>query len=63
MIHGHNDASEDFWPLLQKRDNVLNAGVDINHFTPVTFDELLENNRRFKEDKIKNQPSCKTQNG
>ena len=53
MIHGHNDTSEDFWPLLQKRDNVLNAGGgDINHFTPVTFDELLENNRRFTEDKI-----------
>ena len=46
------EPSEDFWPLLQKRDNVLNAGVDINHFTPVIFDELLENNRRFKEDKI-----------
>lgn len=54
MIHGHiyNDTSEDFWPLLQKRDNVLNAGGDINHFTPVTFDELRKNNRRFKEDKI-----------
>lgn len=35
-----------------EQDNVLNAGVDINHFTPVTFDELLENNRRFTEDKI-----------
>ena len=54
MIHGHihNDTSEDLSPLLHKRDNVLNAGVDINHFTPVTFDELLENNRRFKEEKI-----------
>lgn len=51
MIHGHIHANTDadFWPLLRVRDNVLNAGVDINSFMPVTFDELLENNRRFKE--------------
>lgn len=51
MIHGHihNDRSMDFWPLLAARSNVLNAGCDINGFTPVTFDELLENNIRFKQ--------------
>ena len=27
---------------------MLNAGVDINGFYSVTFDELVENNRRFK---------------
>ena len=50
MIHGHihNDTSADFWPLLAARDNVLNTGVDINGYQPVTFDELLENNRVFK---------------
>ena len=50
MIHGHihNDTSADYWPLLAARDNVPNAGVDINAFRPVSFDELLENNRRFK---------------
>lgn len=50
MIHGHihNNRSADFWPLLAARDRVLNAGVDINGFQPVTFEELLENNRRFK---------------
>ena len=50
MVHGHihNDTKADFWPLLLVRDNVLNAGVDINGYQPVTFDELLENNRRFK---------------
>ena len=50
MIHGHihNDTGADFWPLLAARDNVLNAGVDINGYQPVTFDELLENNRVFK---------------
>ena len=50
MIHGHIHANTDadFWPLLRSRDNVLNAGVDINGYAPVPFDELLENNRRFK---------------
>lgn len=50
MVHGHihNDKTPDFWPLIAARDNVLNAGVDVNGFMPVTFDEMLENNRRFK---------------
>lgn len=51
MIHGliHANTDMDFWPCIKTRDNLLNAGVDINGFTPVTFDELMENNRRFKE--------------
>ncbi len=50
MIHGHinNDTSADYWPLLCRRERVLNAGVDINEYQPVPFDELLENNRRWK---------------
>ena len=52
MIHGHIHANTDmdFWPLLLARDNVLNAGVDLNGFQPVSFDELLANNKRFKEE-------------
>lgn len=51
MIHGHIHANTDmdFWPLICRREHVLNAGVDVNGYRPVTFDELLENNRRFKE--------------
>ena len=51
MIHGHihNDTSLDFWPLIAARDRVLNAGADLHAFMPVTFEELLENNRRFKQ--------------
>ena len=51
MIHGHihADTRMDFWFCIKARDNVLNAGVDLNNFQPVTFDELLENNRKFKE--------------
>ena len=56
MIHGHihNNTDMDFWPLLASRENVLNAGVDINGFRPVTFNELMANNAEFK---LKNNPS------
>ena len=51
MIHGHlhTDTSDDFWPLIRRRDRLLNAAVEINGFMPVTFEELVENNRIFKE--------------
>ncbi len=39
----------DFYPLITRRGNILNAGVDMNGFKPVTFEELLENNRAFIE--------------
>lgn len=52
MIHGHihNDTSADYWPLLCRRERVLNAGVDINGYQPVTFDELLANNQHWKKE-------------
>ena len=51
MIHGHlhADKSMDYWQAIQSRNHLLNAGVDINHFEPVTFDELMVNNQVFKE--------------
>ena len=51
MIHGHihNDTTSDYFPLIADRERMLNAGVDINGFRPVTFEELVENNRIFKE--------------
>lgn len=51
MVHGHihNDTTSDYYPLIAIRDRVLNAGVDINGFRPVTFEEMMENNRSFKE--------------
>lgn len=50
MIHGHihNDTSSDFWELIKSTPNLLNAGADINGYEPVSFDELVENNRLFK---------------
>ena len=48
-IHGHihNRISNEY-NSLYVQFNALNAGADINGFVPVTFDELLENNMRFK---------------
>lgn len=47
--HIHGNWGQRFWPLISENDHMLNAGVDINGFYPVTFSELMENNRRFKE--------------
>lgn len=50
MIYGHihNNTGDDYWPLIMRRGRLLNAGVDVNDFAPVTFDELLANNASFR---------------
>ncbi len=59
MIYGHLHANTDvdYMPLIFSRPHMLNAGVDINGFRPVTFNELVENNREFIEKSIKCCPS------
>jgi calcineurin-like phosphoesterase family protein len=47
--HIHNNRKDSYWPLLSTMDKALNAGVEINNYEPVTFTELLENNRKYKE--------------
>ena len=61
MIHGHihADTTDDFFPLICKRENLLNAGVDVNGFAPVTFDELLLNNQKFKKDYLNSTKKAK----
>lgn len=51
MIYGHihNNTGDDYWPLIMRRARMLNAGVDVNDFEPVTFDELLANNAAFRQ--------------
>jgi calcineurin-like phosphoesterase family protein len=51
MIHGHihNNVNSDYWQLVKVMPNLLNAGVDINNFEPVSFNELEKNNQLFKE--------------
>ena len=50
MIYGHihNNTGDDYWPLIMRRPRMLNAGVDVNNFKPVAFDELLANNNAFQ---------------
>ena len=45
-IHGTTDA--DYWLLIARNEKMLNAGVDINGYAPVTFDEMVENNAKHK---------------
>ena len=48
MIHGHIHQSRgQEYQLLKELPRVLNAGVDINFYRPVTLEELVENNRAF----------------
>ena len=47
--HIHNNTDAAYWPLIRDNPLMLNAGVEINGFEPVTLDEMAENNSRHKE--------------
>jgi calcineurin-like phosphoesterase family protein len=50
LIHGHiHNRTEPMYEHLFRHPFALNAGVDINHYAPVTLEELLENNAAFKQ--------------
>ena len=57
MIHGHlhSDTSDPFFHHIAENERMLNAGIDINGYMPVTLSELIENNRIFKEEFLKNE--------
>ena len=50
-VHGHihNDTESDYWHPLCSNPRILNAGVDVNGFEPVTLEELIRNNEIFKQ--------------
>ena len=50
MVYGHihNSIGAGFWPLIRDNPHMLNAGVDVNGFYPVTLDEMIQNNEKFK---------------
>ena len=50
--HIHNNIRPEY-KLLFETPNALNAGVDINNFEPVTFDELVNNNEQFLKSALK----------
>lgn len=51
MVYGHIHENTDmeYWPLIDHYDRMLNAGVDINGFAPVTFEEMIVNNEIHKK--------------
>ena len=50
MIHGHtHNRLPAQLPTYIDMPRLLNAGVDINQYMPVTFRELLVNNRIYKD--------------
>ena len=51
MIYGHihNNNEAEYWNVIKNNSRMLNAGVDVNGFWPVSFDELIINNDSFKQ--------------
>lgn len=47
LIHGHiHEIKNEIYEYIKaNQPTALNCGVDINNFEPVTFEELIENNR------------------
>ena len=49
-VHGHIHARrDDVYEFMSRFDKALNAGCMLNGYRPVTLDELIENNLRFRE--------------
>ena len=46
--HIHNNKNQAY-QFMKQFDNALNAGCMLNNYMPVTFDELVINNKLFKE--------------
>ena len=53
MIHGHihNNREAMYFSMIRQLSNLLNAGVEINEYHPVSFDDLVKNNKAFKSDR------------
>lgn len=48
MIHGHlHQARGPEYDILRQMPRMLNAGVDVNFYRPVTLAQLVKNNRAF----------------
>ncbi len=62
MIHGHiHNMKKEGYRVLRDLPRVLNAGVDINGYRPVTLQQLIENNRVFYEDPLRGAPKPRKQ--
>lgn len=49
-VHGHlHNRRDEVFEFMSRFDKALNAGCMLNDYRPVTLDELIENNMRFRE--------------
>lgn len=49
LIYGHiHNRRDDTYDFMKTRERALNAGCMINGYMPVSFQELVENNRKFQ---------------
>ena len=49
LVYGHlHNRKNDTYEFMKTRERALNAGAAINHYTPVSFSELLINNSAFQ---------------
>ena len=46
--HIHNNTDAQYWPLIEMSEQMLNAGVEVNGYMPVTLEELTAYNAKFK---------------
>lgn len=50
-VYGHIHAKkDDVFEFMSRFDKALNAGCMINNYRPVTLNELMENNKRFRRE-------------
>lgn len=61
MVHGHihnpSNSRANIFDILKSLSKVMNAGVDTNHYRPVTFEELIQNNAEYYGDISRGDPS------
>ncbi|MBR6315905.1 MAG: metallophosphoesterase family protein [Lachnospiraceae bacterium] len=51
LIYGHiHNKKGPTYEIMKNIDRALNAAACINNYMPVSFDELVENNRRFQQE-------------
>ena len=53
-VHGHlHNRRDEVYEFMSRYDKALNAGCMLNGYRPVTLDELIENNMRFRGECIR----------
>ncbi len=49
-IYGHiHNRKNETYAIMRGKERALNAGCMINNYTPVTFEELIKNNKAFEK--------------